>query len=143
VRPSKSRPPFGKGSLHLSYPIIQDGLIYMVDEVNEITFLEGNSNQGHAHCYEPVGAPPSYLQASTVLRRGGLARRRVARTCPKGPVRCGAVRLVVARCEVLYTGRLTAFLPESTRLLIMKSDGSVLVHADAGGYEPLNSRFPG
>jgi endonuclease len=68
--------------------------------------------------------------------------RRVARTCPKGPVRCGAVRLVVARCEVLYTGRLTAFLPESTRLLIMKSDGSVLVHADAGGYKPLNWMTP-
>ena len=36
------------------------------------------------------------------------------------------MRLVVARCEVLYTGRLTAFLPESTRLLMLKSDGSVL-----------------
>jgi endonuclease len=48
------------------------------------------------------------------------------------------VRLVVARCEVTYTGRLSAFLPESTRLLIFKSDGSVLVHADAGGYKPLN-----
>jgi len=52
------------------------------------------------------------------------------------------VRLVVARCEVLYTGRLTAFLPESTRLLILKSDGSVLVHADAGGYKPLNWMTP-
>jgi RecB family endonuclease NucS len=49
------------------------------------------------------------------------------------------VRLIVARCEVRYTGRLTAVLPESTRLLIFKSDGSVLVHADAGGYKPLNS----
>ena len=52
------------------------------------------------------------------------------------------MRLVVARCEVLYTGRLTAFLPESTRLLILKSDGSVLVHADAGGYKPLNWMTP-
>ena len=50
-----------------------------------------------------------------------------------------AVRLIVARCEVRYTGRLTAFLPESTRLLIFKSDGSVLVHADAGGYKPLKN----
>jgi RecB family endonuclease NucS len=48
------------------------------------------------------------------------------------------VRLVVARCEVSYSGRLNAFLPESTRLLILKSDDSVLVHADAGGYKPLN-----
>ena len=49
-----------------------------------------------------------------------------------------AMRLIVARCEVTYTGRLTAHLPASTRLLILKEDGSVLVHADAGGYKPLN-----
>jgi RecB family endonuclease NucS len=48
------------------------------------------------------------------------------------------VRLIVARCEVTYSGRLSAFLPESTRLLMLKDDGSVLVHADAGGYKPLN-----
>jgi RecB family endonuclease NucS len=52
------------------------------------------------------------------------------------------VRLIVARCEVTYTGRLTAFLPESTRLVIVKADGSVLVHADAGGYKPLNWMTP-
>jgi RecB family endonuclease NucS len=52
------------------------------------------------------------------------------------------VRLVVARCEVTYSGRLSAFLPESTRLLIFKADGSVLVHADAGGYKPLNWMTP-
>jgi endonuclease len=52
------------------------------------------------------------------------------------------MRLVVARCEVRYTGRLNAVLPESTRLLIFKSDGSVLVHADAGGYKPLNWMTP-
>jgi RecB family endonuclease NucS len=52
------------------------------------------------------------------------------------------VRLIVARCEVEYTGRLSARLPESTRLLMLKSDGSVLVHADAGGYKPLNWMTP-
>jgi endonuclease len=52
------------------------------------------------------------------------------------------VRLIVARCEVSYTGRLNALLPESTRLLMLKSDGSVLVHADAGGYKPLNWMTP-
>jgi RecB family endonuclease NucS len=52
------------------------------------------------------------------------------------------VRLVVARCEVRYTGRLTALLPEATRLLLFKSDGSVLVHADTGGYKPLNWMTP-
>jgi len=52
------------------------------------------------------------------------------------------VRLIVARCEVVYTGRLSATLPESTRLLMLKSDGSVLVHADVGGYKPLNWMTP-
>jgi RecB family endonuclease NucS len=52
------------------------------------------------------------------------------------------MRLIVARCEVVYTGRLTALLPESTRLLLLKSDGSVLVHADSGGYKPLNWMTP-
>lgn len=52
------------------------------------------------------------------------------------------MRLLVARCEVRYTGRLNAFLPLSTRLLMLKADGSVLVHADAGGYKPLNWMTP-
>jgi RecB family endonuclease NucS len=52
------------------------------------------------------------------------------------------MRLLVARCEVSYTGRLTAHLPEALRLLIVKADGSVLVHADAGGYKPLNWMTP-
>jgi len=52
------------------------------------------------------------------------------------------MRLIVARCEVTYTGRLSAFLPESTRLLMIKADGAVLVHADAGGYKPLNWMTP-
>ena len=48
------------------------------------------------------------------------------------------MRLLVARCEVRYSGRLTSVLPEAVRLLILKADGSVLVHDDAGGYKPLN-----
>jgi RecB family endonuclease NucS len=52
------------------------------------------------------------------------------------------VRLLVARCEVVYSGRLNAVLPEATRLLILKSDGSVLVHDDAGGFKPLNWMTP-
>jgi RecB family endonuclease NucS len=48
------------------------------------------------------------------------------------------MRLLVARCEVLYTGRLTATLPEAVRLLVFKADGSVLVHDDSGAYKPLN-----
>jgi len=52
------------------------------------------------------------------------------------------VRLIVARCEVRYTGRLTAVLPEALRLLMIKSDGSVLVHADTGSYKPQNWMTP-
>jgi endonuclease len=52
------------------------------------------------------------------------------------------VRLIVARCEVTYTGRLTARLPEALRLLMIKSDGSVMVHADTGGYKPQNWMVP-
>jgi RecB family endonuclease NucS len=52
------------------------------------------------------------------------------------------VRLLVARCEVVYAGRVGAFLPEATRLIVLKADGSVLVHADAGGYKPLNWMTP-
>ncbi len=53
-----------------------------------------------------------------------------------------AVRLIVARCEVIYTGRLTAVLPEALRLLMLKSDGSVMVHADTGGFKPQNWMTP-
>lgn len=52
-----------------------------------------------------------------------------------------AMRLLVARCEVLYTGRLTARLPEAVRLLMFKADGSFLVHDAAGGFRPLNRGF--
>src|SRR5947207_3087346 len=52
------------------------------------------------------------------------------------------MRLIVARCEVVYTGRLNARLPEALRLLMIKSDGSVMVHADTGGYKPQNWMTP-
>jgi RecB family endonuclease NucS len=47
------------------------------------------------------------------------------------------MRFVIARCTVDYAGRLTAHLPMATRLLMVKADGSVLVHSDSGGYKPL------
>ena len=48
------------------------------------------------------------------------------------------MRLVVARCTVDYDGRLTAHLPEAVRLLMVKADGCVAIHADGGAYKPLN-----
>jgi RecB family endonuclease NucS len=52
------------------------------------------------------------------------------------------VRLVVARCSVDYDGRLSAHLPLATRVLMVKADGSVLVHSDGGSYKPLNWMSP-
>ena len=52
------------------------------------------------------------------------------------------MRLVIARCSVDYVGRLTAHLPLATRLLLVKADGSVLVHSDGGSYKPLNWMSP-
>jgi endonuclease len=48
------------------------------------------------------------------------------------------VRLVIARCSVDYAGRLSAHLPEAVRLIMVKADGCVSIHADGGAYKPLN-----
>jgi RecB family endonuclease NucS len=52
------------------------------------------------------------------------------------------MRLLIARCSVDYAGRLSAHLPSALRLLIVKADGSVLVHSDGGSYKPLNWMSP-
>ena len=52
------------------------------------------------------------------------------------------MRLIVARCEARYTGRLDTFLPEALRLVMIKSDGSVMIQADTGGYKPQNWMTP-
>jgi endonuclease len=52
------------------------------------------------------------------------------------------MRLIVARCSAVYSGRLYTVLPEALRLVMIKADGSVLIHADAGGYKPLNWMTP-
>ncbi len=52
------------------------------------------------------------------------------------------MRLVVAHCAARYTGRLSAALPPATRLLVVKADGSVLIHSDGGSYKPLNWMSP-
>ncbi|MFT4264379.1 MAG: endonuclease NucS [Nocardioides sp.] len=52
------------------------------------------------------------------------------------------MRLVVATCQVDYAGRLTAHLPMATRVLMLKADGSVLIHSDGGSYKPLNWMSP-
>ncbi|MGH6656515.1 MAG: endonuclease NucS [Actinocrinis sp.] len=52
------------------------------------------------------------------------------------------MRLVIAQCSVDYAGRLAAHLPTARRLLIVKADGSVLIHSDGGSYKPLNWMSP-
>ena len=52
------------------------------------------------------------------------------------------MRLVIARCTVDYAGRLAAHLPLANRLLMLKGDGSILVHSDSGSYKPLNWMNP-
>jgi endonuclease len=69
------------------------------------------------------------------VRHGGVAQR------GRGP-KVVLVRLVIAECQVDYVGRLTAHLPKARRLLLIKSDGSVSVHADDRAYKPLNWMSP-
>jgi RecB family endonuclease NucS len=71
-------------------------------------------------------------------RRVSAARQRVSAARRTLPV----VRLIVARCEVRYSGRLSALLPEALRLIMVKADGSVMVQSDAGGYKPQNWMTP-
>jgi RecB family endonuclease NucS len=52
------------------------------------------------------------------------------------------MRLVIATCSVDYSGRLNAHLPLATRVLMLKQDGSLLVHSDGGSYKPLNWMSP-
>lgn len=52
------------------------------------------------------------------------------------------MRLLIARCKVDYAGRLSAHLPLATRLIMVKADGSVLIHSDGGSYKPLNWMSP-
>jgi endonuclease len=74
------------------------------------------------------------------------ARRRAPGATPPLPgwaaLQLALVRLVIARCSVDYAGRLAAHLPSALRLLIVKADGSVLVHSDGGSYKPLNWMSP-
>jgi RecB family endonuclease NucS len=67
----------------------------------------------------------------------------MAPACESVPVRyCRPVRLVIAKCSVDYVGKLSAHLPPATRLLMVKADGSVSIHADDRAYKPLNWMSP-
>jgi RecB family endonuclease NucS len=63
---------------------------------------------------------------------------------PRWPDPCynASVRVIVARCSVTYEGRLGARLPEATRLIVLKADGSIAIHSDSRAYKPLNWMSP-
>ena len=69
---------------------------------------------------------PERLASATTCRRWLVHAVRV-------PARFAVVRLIVARCEVSYFGRLSTVLPEAVRLLMVKADGTFMVWADGGG----------
>ena len=89
------------------------------------------------------GTAPVPPQARGVTR-GRIVPPQNGVSGPNGadPHYSASVRLVIARCSVDYVGRLTAHLPLATRLLLVKADGSVLVHSDGGSYKPLNWMSP-
>ena len=90
-------------------------------------------------------SPPARARRRESWGRSPLPRDGVADgggTCLHSRRYRGAVRLVIARCSVDYVGRLTAHLPLATRLIMVKADGSVSIHADDRAYKPLNWMSP-
>ncbi len=72
------------------------------------------------------------------VHRVWIARSGVSRVAPRVAGTLAGVRLVIASCTVDYSGRLAAHLPLAKRVVMVKGDGSVLVHSDGGSYKPLN-----
>ena len=96
------------------------------------------SPSGHDSTRSGPGTGSGGPERSRRIRRGLTPVKAIALDAVELP----DVRLVIARCSVDYVGRLTAHLPEALRLLIVKADGSVLVHSDGGSYKPLNWMSP-
>ena len=96
------------------------------------------SPSGHDSTRSGPGTGSGGPERSRRIRRGLTPVKAIAPDAVELP----DVRLVIARCSVNYVGRLTAHLPAALRLLIVKADGSVLVHSDGGSYKPLNWMSP-
>ena len=99
----------------------------------------------HLHDARTHGAESDHANCCEITSHAVESARRMGWTFAVRPRRLGrlpAVRLVIARCSVDYEGRLQAHLPLATRLLMVKADGSVLVHSDGGSYKPLNWMSP-
>ncbi len=85
---------------------------------------------------------PYLLRTSLTLMAASVTGGSWHAVHPDGGRYAHGVRILVARCTVDYVGRLTAHLPESTRVIMLKADGSVLIHSDGGSYKPLNWMSP-
>src|SRR5689334_24603709 len=118
-----------------------------VDYFRSRWYDDGSSLRAHRHprrddlCRVPP-RPPRRRSAHHAYRAPDQPAAPPLASGPIPGVASPAMRLVVARCEVRYSGRLSAVLPEALRLLMFKSDGSVMVHSDAGGYKPENWMTP-
>src|SRR5690349_18377047 len=86
--------------------------------------------------------PLASTSGSPATRAGSCSRTPRATSSACSHLAPESVRLVLARCSVDYAGRLTAHLPMATRLLMVKADGCVSIHADGGAYKPLNWMSP-
>ena len=154
----------GFAKMALEFRALPEGAGSRLETETRVFLTDAGSRRRFA-AYWLVVRPFSGSRAAQLARCGPSSRRGLSRAPTRdaadrassvrdvsegqslGHVRNGQycprpMRLLVARCEVRYTGRLTAVLPESTRLVLLKSDGSVLVHADSGGYKPLNWMTP-
>ena len=93
---------------------------------------------------QPAALPGDRLEHPAQPVRDALlgVHRGLSLICRSAAPKVVRVRLVIAQCTVDYVGRLTAHLPSARRLLLVKADGSVSVHADDRAYKPLNWMSP-
>ena len=77
-------------------------------------------------------------RADDVFAHSGQETGDRLRSSSRFPSFDGSVRLIVAKCSAIYSSRLDTVLPEALRLIMVKDDGPILMHADSGGYKPLN-----
>ena len=112
----------------------------LVDDAVDALGAVGEADGVLAHGHPGVGVDLAAGERLHVHTVPGPVRGAFAGATPRSTV--SRVRLVIARCQVDYVGRLTAHLPMAPRLLLVKADGSVSVHADDRAYKPLNWMSP-
>ena len=139
----------GSGSLRRRFGVLERGRDVGGDGV-----LSGR-DRGERNGRCPPGVPPRVrdwlsdhgllggysreLCTRMVWCRGALGDHRAdSWAYPTGKYSRSSVRLVIARCSVDYSGRLTAHLPEATRLIMVKADGTLAIHSDGNASKPLN-----